>query len=100
VPFLVAGERGVERCANRFRQPNPERLLMRGSHASNANGRNERGRHRLADESGIIVFGGGGGSRGCLGGGCLFWILLSVALTVLVNLLLLLFSGGGFGVGV
>src|SRR5215212_6108350 len=56
----------------------------------------------LSDESGIIVFGGGGGSssRGCLGGGCLFWIVLSVALTILVNLLLLLFSGGGTGVGV
>ena len=63
---------------------------------SNTDGRN---RHRFGDESGIIVF-GGGGSRGCLGGGCLFWILLSVALTVLVNILLFLFSGGGFGVGV
>lgn len=57
------------------------------------------------EESGIIVFGGGGGS-GCAGRGCLFWILvsivLSVALTVLVNLVLLLFSGGGSpgGVGV
>jgi hypothetical protein len=67
---------------------------------SNANGRNERGRLHPGDESGIIVFGGGGGSRGCLGGGCLFWILLSVALTVLVNILLFLFSGGGSGVGV
>ena len=67
---------------------------------SNADGRNGRKRDRLGDESGIIVFGGGRGSRGCLGGGCLFWILLSVALTILVNLLLLLFSGGGFGVGV
>jgi len=63
---------------------------------SNTDGRN---RHRFGDESGIIVF-GGGGSRGCLGGGCLFWILLSVALTVLVNLLFFLFSGGGIGVGV
>jgi hypothetical protein len=67
---------------------------------SNANGQNEQDRLHLGDESGIIVFGGGGGSRGCLGGGCLFWIVLSVALTVLVNLLLFLFSGGGSGVGV
>ena len=53
---------------------------------------------RPGDESGIIVFGGGGG-RGCAGRGCLFWvvasIVLSVTLTVLVNLVLLLFSGGG-----
>ena len=63
---------------------------------SNTDGRN---RHRFGDESGIIVF-GGGGSRGCLGGGCLFWILLSVALTVLVNLHFFLFSGGGSGIGV
>jgi len=68
---------------------------------SNANGQNERDRLHPGEESGIIVFGGGGGgSRGCLGGGCLFWILLSVALTVLVNILLFLFSGGGPGVGV
>jgi hypothetical protein len=66
---------------------------------SDANGQNERNRPRPSDESGIIVFGGGGG-RGCLGGGCLFWIVLSVALTVLVNLFLLFFSGGGSGVGV
>jgi hypothetical protein len=67
---------------------------------SNTDGRN---RHRFSDESGIIVFGGGGG-RGCAGRGCLFWILasivLSVTLTVLANLILLLFSGGGSGVGV
>lgn len=53
-------------------------------------------------ESGIIVFGGGG--RGCSGRGCLFWIvvsvILSVGLTVLVNLVLLLFSGGGSGVNI
>jgi hypothetical protein len=68
---------------------------------STTNGRNESKGARLGDESGIIVFGGGGGSRrGCLGGGCLFWIVLSVALTVLVNLLLVLFSGWGSGVGV
>ncbi len=53
----------------------------------------------------IIVFGGGGGGRsGCAGRGCLFWIVasivLSVALTVLANLVLLLLSGGGPGVGV
>jgi len=66
---------------------------------SNTDGRNGSKRDRLGEESGIIVFGGGGGSRGCLGGGCLFWIVLSVALTILVNLLLL-FSGGGGGVGV
>ncbi len=63
----------------------------------------ERNRHRFGDESGIIVF-GGGGSRGCAGRGCLFWIVvsvvLSVTLTILVNLVLLLFSGGGSGVGV
>ncbi len=45
----------------------------------------------------IIVFGGGGGRRGgCSGPGCLFWILISVALsvglTVLVNLIALLLS--------
>ena len=45
----------------------------------------------------IIVFGGGGGSRGgCSGTGCLFWILISVVvsvgLTVLVNLIALLLS--------
>ena len=61
------------------------------------------GKSLVHDESGIIVFGGGGG-RGCAGRGCLFWILvsvvLSVTLTVLANLILLLFSGGGTGVGV
>lgn len=66
---------------------------------SNTGGRN---RHRFGDESGIIVFGGGG--RGCASRGCLFWIVasivLSVTLTVLANLILLLFSGGGSGVGV
>jgi len=43
-------------------------------------------------ESGIIVFGGG---NGCSGRGCLFWILisivLSVTLTVLLNLVVYLF---------
>lgn len=56
----------------------------------------------FGDESGIIVFGGGG--RGCAGRGCLFWIVLSIALsvvlTVLANLVLLLFSGGGSGAGI
>ena len=61
--------------------------------AGRANG-DERG---LGDESGIIVFGGG---NGCAGRGCLFWIVLSVALTVLVNLVLLLFSGLGAGINV
>ena len=73
---------------------------------SEANGRDERDRPGerppLADESGIIVFGGGG--RGCAGRGCLFWIVLSivlsVTLTVLVNLIALLFWGGGSGFGV
>jgi hypothetical protein len=55
---------------------------------------------QLGDESGIIVFGGGG--RGCAGRGCLFWIVasivLSVTLTILVNLVLLVFSGSGAGV--
>ena len=69
------------------------------SRVSEAEGRHGRGRPRPSEESGIILFGGGGG-RGCLGGGCLFWILLSVALTALVNLLLVLFSGWGSGVGV
>jgi hypothetical protein len=62
------------------------------------------GRSPLANESGILVFGGGGASRGCAGRGYLFWIVvsvvLSVALTVFANLVLLLFSGGGSGVGV
>ena len=72
-----------------------------------SDGRGERdragGRSPVHDESGIIVFGGGGG-RGCAGRGCLFWIVvsivLSVTLTVLANLILLLFSGGGAGVSV
>jgi hypothetical protein len=59
-------------------------------------------RRGLGDESGIIVFGGGG--RSCAGRGCLFWIVvsivLSVGLTILVNLIFLLFSGSGAGVGV
>lgn len=63
----------------------------------------KRDRDRFGNESGIIVFGGGGG-RGCAGRGCLFWIVvsvvLSVGLTILVNLVLLLFSGGGSGINV
>jgi hypothetical protein len=47
---------------------------------------------RGSDKSGIIVFGGG---NGCSGRGCLFWVLisvvLSVALTVLLNLVVYLF---------
>jgi hypothetical protein len=66
---------------------------------STTNGQEEPNRDRLGEQSGIIVFGGGGG-RGCAGRGCLFWIVLSMALTVLANLVLLLFSGGGSGVGV
>jgi len=64
-------------------------------------GRPVEGERELGDESGIIVFGGG---NGCAGRGCLFWIVLSivlsVGLTVLVNLILLLFSGPGPGVNV
>lgn len=51
----------------------------------------------------IIVF-GGGGRGGCSGIGCLFWILVSVAasigLTVLVNIIALLFSVSAPGVPV
>jgi hypothetical protein len=39
----------------------------------------------VSDESGIIVFGGG---NGCSGRGCLFWMLISVALSVTLTLLL------------
>ena len=38
----------------------------------------------------IIVFGGGG--RGYSTSGCLFWIVLSVGLTILINVVLLLIS--------
>ena len=52
--------------------------------------RDEQARPRLADESGFIFIGGGGGGRGCL-----FWILISVGLSLLltvgVNLILLAF---------
>lgn len=51
----------------------------------------------------IIVFGGGGRRGGC-GSGCLFWIILSVVLsvglTILVNLLYVLFASPGSGVNV
>jgi len=54
-------------------------------------------------ESGIIVFGGGGG-RGCSTRGCLFWIVisvfLSVGLTLLVNIVIWLFSGAPPGIPV
>jgi hypothetical protein len=52
----------------------------------------------------IIVFGGGGRRGGCSGRGCLFWILLSVGITIFINLILLLisllFSGPGPGINV
>ncbi len=73
-------------------------------HDTNGPGGRNRPVHRPDDESGIIVFGGGGGGRGCAGRARLFWIVvsvvLSVTLTALANLVLLLFSGGGFGVSV
>ncbi|CAN5142381.1 hypothetical protein BH24ACT19_BH24ACT19_14930 [soil metagenome] len=50
---------------------------------------NERHRRedegRMGDESGIIVFGGG---NGCAGRGCLFWIIASIILSVILTLLL------------
>jgi hypothetical protein len=50
----------------------------------------------------IIVFGGGGRRGGCPSG-CLFWIIvsivLSVGLTLLGNLVLFLISGPGSGGG-
>jgi hypothetical protein len=39
----------------------------------------------------IIVFGGGARRGGCLPG-CLFWIVVSVGITILINLVLLLIS--------
>ena len=54
--------------------------------------RRTREANRASNESGIIVFGSG---NGCSGRGCLFWILvsvvLSVTLTVLLNLVVYLF---------
>jgi hypothetical protein len=51
----------------------------------------------------IIVFGGGSRRGGC-SSGCLFWILVSVGLTIFINLVLLLISllisGPGPGVNV
>ena len=51
----------------------------------------------------IIVFGGGGRRGGC-GSGCLFWILVSVGLTILINIILILISamvsGPGPGVNI
>lgn len=45
----------------------------------------------------IIVFGGGGGRRGGCPSGCLFWIIVSIALsvglTLLANLFFYMFSG-------
>ena len=50
----------------------------------------------------IIVFGGGGRRGGCSGTGCLFWILISIVLsvvvTVLANLFLYLLSGPSVGI--
>jgi hypothetical protein len=61
---------------------------------------NDEGRHDEPEspgaESSIIVFGGGG--RGCSGIGCLGWVLISVALTVLANVLLYLLSGPAVGI--
>ena len=48
----------------------------------------------------IIVFGGGTRRGGC-GSGCLFWIMVSVGITIFINLILLLVSllvsGSGSG---
>jgi hypothetical protein len=41
-------------------------------------------RLRFGDERGVIVFGGG---SGCSGRGCLFWILISIALSVILTVL-------------
>jgi hypothetical protein len=72
------------------------------SDSNSHHGQPPRHERRSPGESGIIVFGGGG--RGCSTRGCLFWIVLSivlsVTLTILVNLILLLFSGGGAGVNI
>jgi hypothetical protein len=51
----------------------------------------------------IIIFGGGTRRGGCASG-CLFWILVSVGITIFINLILLvislLISGSGSGVSV
>ena len=51
----------------------------------------------------IIVFGGGSRRGGC-SSGCLFWILVSVGLTIFINLILILISvlvsGPGPGINV
>jgi len=51
----------------------------------------------------IIIFGGGTRRGGC-GSGCLFWILVSVGITIFINVILLvislLVSGSGSGVSV
>jgi hypothetical protein len=39
----------------------------------------------------IIIFGGGTRRGGC-GSGCLFWIVVSVGITIFLNLILLLIS--------
>jgi hypothetical protein len=51
----------------------------------------------------IIIFGGGTRRGGC-GSGCLFWIVVSVGITIFINVILLvislLVSGSGSGVSV
>lgn len=64
------------------------RRLALGYVAGMDEGEDRRGSEgRSSGESGIIVFGGG---NGCVGRGCLFWIVVSVVasvvLTVLANL--------------
>ena len=60
-------------------------------HYGKAEAREKTMARQRPGESGIIIFGGGGGT----GPGCLFWILisifLSVTLTVIANLLFLVF---------
>jgi hypothetical protein len=56
--------------------------------------------HLLALNLFIIIFGGGTRRGGC-GSGCLFWILVSVGITIFINLILLVISllvlGSGSG---
>jgi hypothetical protein len=56
--------------------------------------------HLLVSNLFIIIFGGGVRRGGC-GSGCLFWILVSVGITIFINLILLvislLVSGSGSG---
>ena len=48
----------------------------------------------------IILFGGGSRRGGCSTTGCPLWMVLSVGLTILVNLSYLLFSSPAPGVDV